>query len=173
MEIPIVVRLADKTDAVAIAAISRKTFYDTFAGQNTPEDMQQFMIETFTEPALIAEVGAEGNTFLAAFMEGDMVGYARLREASNPPELGDAPAMELARIYALQETIGKGVGKALMQECIGLCRKKGKKILWLGVWEHNLRAIGFYTRWGFQQFGSHDFVLGSDVQTDWLMKKEI
>src|SRR5882757_3697670 len=138
MEIPIVVRLADKTDAVAIAAISRKTFYDTFAGQNTPEDMQQFMGETFTEPALIAEVGAEGNTFLAAFMEGDMVGYARLREASNPPELGDAPAMELARIYALQETIGKGVGKALMQECIGLCRKKGKKILWLGVWEHNL-----------------------------------
>lgn len=170
MPIPVVVRPADKNDAAAIAAISRKTFYDTFSAHNTPENMQQFMTDTFTEAALAAEVGAPGNIFLVAVSEGEMVGYARLREAPNPPELGAVPAMELARIYSLQSMIGQGVGKALMQRCIEIARQQGKQVLWLGVWEHNPRAIEFYTRWGFEKFSEHDFVLGSDVQKDWLMK---
>jgi ribosomal protein S18 acetylase RimI-like enzyme len=48
-----------------------------------------------------------------------------------------------------------------------------KQALWLGVWEKNERAINFYHRWGFEKFGEHDFILGDDVQTDWLMKKEL
>jgi len=170
MPIPIVIRPADKNDAAAIAAISRKTFYDTFAAHNTPENMEQFMNETFTEAALKDEVGAKGNIFLVAVAEGEMVGYARMREVENPPELGDVPALELARIYSLQAMIGKGVGKALMQRCIEVAIQIGKQVLWLGVWEHNQRAIDFYTKWGFVKFGTHDFILGSDVQTDWMMK---
>jgi ribosomal protein S18 acetylase RimI-like enzyme len=173
MHSPILIRIAGINDAAAIAAISRKTFYDTFAAHNTPENMERFLNEQFTTPALIAEVGAEGNIFLAAFAGDEMVGYARLRDADNPPGLGDAPAIELARIYALQNTIGMGVGKVLMQKCVELAREKGRGILWLGVWEHNRRAIDFYSKWGFEKFSSHDFVLGDDVQTDWLMKKVV
>jgi ribosomal protein S18 acetylase RimI-like enzyme len=170
MSVSLVIRPADKNDAAAIAAISRKTFYDTFAAHNTPENMEQFMNETFTEAALMEEVGAKGNIFLVAVAEGEMVGYARMREAENPPELGHVAAIELARIYSLQAMIGKGVGKALMQRCIEVARKMRRQVLWLGVWEHNRRAIDFYTSWGFEQFGVHDFVLGSDVQKDWMMK---
>jgi GNAT superfamily N-acetyltransferase len=171
MSTSIVIRLADKNDAAAIAAISRKTFYDTFAAHNTAEDMQLFMDNVFTEPALVAEVGAEGNIFLVAVADGDMVGYARLREAPPPAGLEDAAAIELARLYSLQSMIGKGVGKALMQQCVDTARKLKKQVLWLGVWEHNHRAIDFYTKWGFEKFAEHDFVLGKDVQKDWLMKK--
>ena len=173
MPVAILIRKADKNDAAAIAAISRKTFYDTFAGHNTPENMHLFMNEQFTEEQLIAEVGAEGNIFLVAIAEGEMAGYAFLRQVVNPPGLGNVPAIELARIYSLQSMIGRGVGKALMQKCIEVAVAQGKKVLWLGVWEHNQRAIEFYTRWGFEQFSSHDFVLGTDVQTDWMMKKAI
>jgi len=169
----ILVRLADKNDAEAIAAISRKTFYDTFAAHNTVDDMDRFLNVEFTTERLMAEVGAEGNTFLVAFIENELAGYARLRDAANPPELGDTPAIELARIYSLEKVIGKGVGKALMQNSIELARQKGRKLLWLGVWEHNRRAIDFYTKWGFEKFSEHDFVLGNDVQRDWLMKKEV
>jgi len=128
------------------------------------------MNETFTEAALMEEVGAKGNIFLVAVADGEMVGYARMREAENPPELGVVPAIELARIYAVQSMLGKGVGKELMQRCIEVSRKMGKQVLWLGVWEHNRRAIDFYTSRGFEKFGVHDFVLGKDVQQDWMMK---
>jgi len=58
-----------------------------------------------------------------------------------------------------------------MEHCIKLAAEKNKELIWLGVWERNQRAISFYQKFGFEKFGEHDFVLGNDVQTDWLMKK--
>jgi ribosomal protein S18 acetylase RimI-like enzyme len=60
-----------------------------------------------------------------------------------------------------------------MQQCIDIALEKEKELLWLGVWEHNHRAIGFYKKWGFEKFSTHTFMLGNDAQTDWLMKKEL
>lgn len=167
------IRYAAAADAEKIAALSRQTFYDTFAAFNTREDMEKFMSESFSMEALMNEVSAAGNIFLVALMEGALVGYAKMLLSANPPELGNANAIEIGRIYAAQETIGKGVGKALMQQCLQVAAEKGKTLVWLGVWEHNQRAIDFYTKFGFEKFGEHDFVLGNDVQTDWLMKKKV
>lgn len=167
------IRFATGEDAELIADMSRQTFYDTFASQNSVEDMNKFLNEQFTREALIKEVSTKDNIFLLAYDQEEPVGYARLRENNNPPSLGSTNAIELARIYATSNSIGKGVGKALMEKCIGLAEKGKKDFIWLGVWEKNQRAIDFYTKWGFEKFADHDFVLGNDVQKDWLMKKKI
>ena len=169
----ITVRIATKRDAEFIADMSRRTFYETFALENTKEDMDKFMNEQFTREALIKEVGAKDNIFLLAFDEEQPVGYARIRENNNPPSLGTANAIEIARIYAATNTIGKGIGKALMQKCIEIAKTGNREIVWLGVWEKNQRAIEFYKKWGFEKFADHDFILGNDVQKDWLMKKTL
>lgn len=169
----ITVRHATTHDAELIADMSRQTFYDSFAQDNTKEDMDKFMNEQFTKDSLIKEVGAEQNIFLLAY-EGEVpVGYVRMRENNIPPELDTDRAVELARIYAVQSAIGKGVGRVLMQKTIDTAREKNYHTIWLGVWEHNQRAIDFYTRWGFEKFADHDFILGNDVQKDWLMKRNI
>ena len=161
------IRQATTADAVLIADLSRQTFYETFAPQNTAADMEMFMTEQFTHAALMAEVGATGNIFFIAWCNDVPVGYARLRETSA------ADTIEIARLYATAAMIGKGVGKALMQACIDLAREQSKKTIWLGVWEKNSRAIAFYMAWGFEKVGEHDFVLGHDVQRDWVMQKAI
>jgi ribosomal protein S18 acetylase RimI-like enzyme len=164
---PVTICNATEKDAALIADLSRQTFYETFAAQNTAADMEKFMQEQFTREALMAEVGAAGNFFLLAFLDGEPVGYARLRETETSGE------MELARIYALAAAIGKGVGKALMQATVAIAQEQGKHALRLGVWEHNHRAIRFYTAWGFEKVGEHDFRLGNDVQRDWIMQKSL
>lgn len=173
LAIMITVRRATSKDAELIADMSRQTFYDAFARDNTKEDMDKFMNEQFTKDLLMKEVGAERNIFLLAYEGEDPVGYVRMRENNIPPELGTDRAIELARIYAVQSAIGKGVGRVLMQNCIDIAMKKNYHVIWLGVWEHNQRAIGFYTRWGFEKFADHAFILGNDVQKDWLMKRDI
>ncbi|MEO7394788.1 MAG: GNAT family N-acetyltransferase [Chitinophagaceae bacterium] len=169
----ITIRLANTDDAEIIADISRQTFYETFASQNTREDMEKFMSEQFTIEALIKEVDAEGNIFLLAYINEDLAGYVRMREGEKRPEFADKSSIEIARIYAIQSAIGKGVGKALMQKCLEFAIKSNKKLIWLGVWEKNEVAISFYTKFGFKKFAEHDFVLGNDLQTDWLMQKLI
>ncbi len=60
-----------------------------------------------------------------------------------------------------------------MQKSIDIAKQKQKQIIWLGVWEKNQRAIDFYHKWGFEKFGEQNFLLGTDLQTDLLMKKEL
>jgi diamine N-acetyltransferase len=169
----ITLRYANADDAELIAGLSRQTFYESFAAHNTKEDMDKFMSEQFTKEALMKEVITPGNIFLLAYADNAVTGYVRMRESKNPPELGDVNAIEIARIYASANFIGKGIGNALMQKCIAIAKEKRKQTTWLGVWEKNWRAIDFYIKWGFKKFAEHDFVLGNDVQRDWLMKKDI
>jgi ribosomal protein S18 acetylase RimI-like enzyme len=169
----ITIRLADTKDAELIADISQRTFRDTFAKFNTKENMDMFMNEQFTKKALMEEVGKPGNIFLLAYLGDEVVGYARIRESKNPEELGESNALEIARIYSEQKTIGTGVGKALMIKCLEIAKDMNKETVWLGVWEHNPTAIGFYEKFGFEKFSSHPFMLGQDKQTDFLFKRKI
>jgi diamine N-acetyltransferase len=167
----IVIKEATAADAALIAELSRQTFYDAFAADNTKANMDKFMNETFTREKLMQEVGAPGNIFLLAYEGGEAVGYVRMRDTNNPKLFEEGMAIEIARIYAAQTSIGKGVGSALMQRCIDIARQKNARVIWLGVWENNHKAISFYKKWGFSPFGDHVFMLGDDPQTDLLMKK--
>jgi ribosomal protein S18 acetylase RimI-like enzyme len=169
----IIIRLATEGDAELVADLSRQTFYESFAAGNTKEDMDKFMNEQFTKEKLINEVRQPWHLFFLAYIEDDPVGYVKLRHGPAPLQLDARSCLEIARIYSVQSKIGKGVGRKLMQTSHEIARQKGKKILWLGVWKQNQRAIDFYTAWGFEIFGEQEFILGDDVQTDWLMKKDI
>lgn len=161
----ITVRLATAKDAELIADLSRQTFFDTFAAENSKEDMALFLDTQFTREALIEEVTVPGNIFYLAYAAGEAAGYMRLRE--------EAQKIEIARLYAATKFIGKGAGKVLMQTAIDLARQQQKKYIYLGVWEKNSRAIKFYKQWGFEKISMHTFVLGTDVQQDWLMEKRL
>ena len=100
-------------------------------------------------------------------------GYVKLRDHRTPSSLISNNALEIARIYAMKRMIGKGVGSKLMEASLDEAKKRKKEVVWLGVWERNQRAIDFYTRWGFEKFDETDFLLGDDLQRDWLMKKTI
>jgi ribosomal protein S18 acetylase RimI-like enzyme len=168
-----VIREATVADAKLIADISHQTFYESFAAYNRKEDMDKFLNQQFTKGKLIMEVGARENTFLLAYHGNDIAGYVKIRDERVPLSLGNVSALEVARIYAVSNQIGKGVGSLLMQACIDIAGQRNKEWLWLGVWEKNQRAIDFYTKWGFEKFDETDFLLGDDIQRDWLMKKRI
>jgi diamine N-acetyltransferase len=167
------IRHATEEDAWLIADISHQTFYETFASGNSPENMHKFLKEQFTKGRLVLEVGRPENTFLLAYNGAEVAGYAKLREFRAPASLRRVPALEIARLYAMTSMIGKGVGSLLMQTSLDIARQKGKQVVWLGVWEQNHRAIDFYTRWGFEKFDETDFLLGDELQRDWLMKREV
>jgi ribosomal protein S18 acetylase RimI-like enzyme len=60
-----------------------------------------------------------------------------------------------------------------MRACLERARRLLCDVVWLDVWEKNLRAIAFYRRWGFVEVGTQAFVLGSDVQHDLLMHNRL
>lgn len=169
----LVIREATVEDAWLIANISHQTFYETFAAHNSKDNMDKFLNQQFTKGRLMMEVGAKENIFLLAYDSNEIAGYIKIRDERIPLSMGSVNALEIARLYAMPNKIGKGVGSLLMQSCVDIAKTRNKEWVWLGVWEKNQRAIDFYTKWGFEKFDETDFLLGDDVQRDWLMKKKV
>ena len=167
------IRSASLTDARLLAELGAKTFQDTFKSSNTEVDMELYLANNFSIEQLEHELKEDGTTFIIAEENGKAVGFAKMRKHHEPEGLNESNQIEIERIYSCKEYIGKSVGKTLMEACLSIAKSAGHKVAWLGVWEHNLRAISFYEKWGFKQFGTHPFVLGTDLQTDILMKKEL
>jgi ribosomal protein S18 acetylase RimI-like enzyme len=166
---PIAIRQATIADAALFTSIAQPAFVDTFGKDNTPEDMAHYCAEAFGEEIQRRELADDRNIVLIAERDGDVVGYAMLRSGNAPDIVADPAAIEIARLYALTRAIGSGVGAALMQRCLEIAAERGHQSVWLGVWEHNPRAIAFYEKWGFVDVGEKSFTLGRDHQTDRVM----
>ena len=111
--------------------------------------------------------------FQIAEKNGIAVAYAMLRSGEAPDGVTGEKPIELVRLYVSRESLGSGVGAALMQACIDEAKERGYETLWLGVWENNQRAQAFYRKWNFTEVGTHLFQLGDDLQTDILMQRSI
>jgi ribosomal protein S18 acetylase RimI-like enzyme len=166
------IRRATQGDAKLLRDLGEQTFCETFAEHNTSDDMNHYTGKNFTIQKLQNELSDEHSSFFIAFHDDTQLGYVKIRIGHEPEELKDK-AFEIERLYATKTQIGKGVGKKLIETAFEEGKRKGLSTVWLGVWEHNTRAISFYEKLGFQKFGAHTFMLGTDAQTDWLMKKDL
>ncbi len=161
------IRRAIPEDAAALAALALKTFVDTFAATNRADDLDAYVREFFGEAQQRREIENPRIVTLLAEVDGAIIAFAQLRPTSGYAA-GD---VEVVRFYVDQAHHGQGIAQMLMDVVLDEAGALGGTKLWLGVWEHNYRAIAFYTKFGFVKVGSHPFILGSDLQTDWEMAR--
>ena len=163
---------ASVRNAKILHQLSVSTFRDAFGAQNRQQDMDKYVSEEMSLERLTQELEDEANYFYLAWYDGRLVGYCKIRANREPDIIGERP-LEIERIYVTEQFQGRGVGAALMEHCIAFAGEHGHDVLWLGVWEFNTEAVNFYKEWGFELCGSHPFLLGEDLQTDVLMRKDI
>ena len=156
-------------DAAALADFAARTFAETFADGSSAADMQAHLSQAYGMTQQTAELTSPAVTTLLAEADDRLVGYAQLRRGAEPRCVEQPDVIELHRFYVDTPAHGTGVAQHLMTAVRDAARARGAGHMWLGVWEHNVRAIRFYAKCGFVDVGSHDFVLGSDRQTDRVM----
>ena len=166
-------RVAEFADLASLLDLAQTSFLQAFTEGNKPENVQAYLSQAFTPVQLEKEWRNPASTFLLASLEGKLVGYTKVNLAAAQTDVQDPESLEVARLYTLEEVWGKGVGQFLLNAALDFAKEKGKTFVWLGVWEHNARAIRFYEKNGFRAFGSHPFPFGDKIQTDWLMRVEV
>ena len=169
------IRRGTVEDAKTLAPLAVKIFNDTFAANplNKPEDMQAYIWEFMSVAAFEEELTDKDSIFFIAESDGEMIGYAKLKESSPEDSVTDTNPIELCRLYIAHEFHGKGIAEQLMNECFAEATGKNFQTMWLGVWEFNFRAQRFYEKLGFSKVGKHVFQLGSDPQTDLVMERKL
>ncbi|MGH9929436.1 MAG: GNAT family N-acetyltransferase [Pyrinomonadaceae bacterium] len=167
------IRRATVSDARLLAELGARTFSETFAADNKPEDIAAYLAACFSPERQAAELADHLSTFLIAEINGIAVGYAMLHAGVAPKGVSGENPIEFVRFYVSREWHGQGIGEALMQACIDEARQEDFRTVWLGVWEHNGRARAFYRKWKFRDVGEHIFHLGADLQNDILMERRV
>lgn len=160
-------------DIAQLQKIGRQTFSETFSGDNSEEDMTQYLDEHFSTEKLTNELNNKNSEFYFAVLDGAVIGYLKLNFGESQTELKDTKAVEIERIYVPKEFHGQSVGQLLYEKAIQVAKQKEADYVWLGVWEENKRALSFYTKNGFIAFDKHIFILGNDPQTDIMMKLQL
>lgn len=160
-------------DAVRLAGLAARTFEETFGPANDPGDMALYVSSAYGLAQQSQELADPAIDTLLAEVDGQLAGYAQIREGEAPSCVGSDRAVEIRRFYVDQPWQGRGVAPALMQAVCDAAAARGGRTLWLGVWERNLRAQAFYRKCGFMDVGSQPFVLGKDRQTDRIMSRAL
>jgi diamine N-acetyltransferase len=166
---PIAIRQATVRDAELLARLGAALFLQTFAHQNTPEDMAAYLASAFSPVLQAAELEQPGTLVLIASIGDVPTGYAQLAVTQPVEGVQAVDPIELVRFYVDAAWHGRGLSHGLMQEVLDRAAARVHDRIWLGVWEKNGRAIAFYEKQGFEVVGRKDFLLGSDLQTDLVM----
>lgn len=161
---------AERSDVFRLQDIGKKTFSETFSEYNSGENMRAYLDDKFSEEELRSQLDAEFSQFYFAVLKKRIIGYLKINFGNAQTELKDEKGLEIERIYVLKEFHGQGVGQLLYERALTISKDRDVDFIWLGVWEKNPRAIHFYTKNGFVEFGKHVFRLGDDDQTDIMMK---
>jgi ribosomal protein S18 acetylase RimI-like enzyme len=165
----ITIRPAVQADARALASFGARMFRETFEPDNRPEDVAAYVIATFTEDRQRAEMDDPARTTLVAESAAGLAAFAQIRAGDTPDCVSDPAPIELLRFYVDRAWHGRGLARTLMAAVVAAAEARGARTLWLGVWERNRRAIAFYSKYGFHDVGSHEFLLGTDRQIDRIM----
>ena len=160
---------ARAADAEAVSALAGKIFGDTFGPHNSPADMELYSAAALSPGAMASAIADPATEILLASSEGQPIAYAQLHRGAAPASVSGPAPIELARFYVLAGWHGQGLAQALMRRVVERSIELGAATLWLGVWEHNARAIRFYTKYGFAEVGEQPFLLGTDLQRDLVL----
>lgn len=165
------IRTATEDDAANLTALAQQTFEEAFADENTTANMQAYCESHFTEAIQREEIADPKRLTLIATHEGQLVGYLQLNWRAAPDCVTGENPVELQRLYVARTWHGSGVAHDLLRTAIERLAATATDTVWLGVWEHNLRAQAFYKKYHFIEVGEQTFQLGDDAQRDIILAR--
>lgn len=166
-------RRAHSDDVAALAALAEQTFIETYSAQNDPEQIRVHCAQNFGLEQQSAEIANPDYAVILAYLNQDLVGFAQVVKKPAPESIDAENAVALYRYYVTQAWHGKGIAQPLLAEAEKAARTFGADYLWLGMWEHNARALAYYQKMGFQHVGWMDYQFGDILERDYVLLKRL
>lgn len=195
------IRQAILEDSTDIVRIGRDVFTTTFGHSVPGSELEAYLDSAYTEPLITSElkdatkklivaihrydsqdtraVRAEAERSGDAIDRGVVVAFAQLTRGTSTEEpcvaslAHSTSSVELQRLYVDNSYHGQGIGSRLARAIEDIARREGFTHMWLGVWEENSVAARVYAKLGYSPIGFHDFAVGSIIQRDDILMKQL
>lgn len=175
----LVIQPANASHVEELSRLAKVTFAQSYIGLGgyTEEVIKDYTEQTFALPIIHAELADPKSQYLIASVDGISIGYAKVEERDMPDCLKERAGLYLARLYFEKGFHGQGFGKKMLDAIYTEARSHHHTMVWLSVWELNVKAEAFYQREGFKRVGWWNWKFETRGQkfcdVDYLMTKEL
>ena len=168
----LILRGATAADIPALSRLGTDSFVAKFGDMYRPEDLSAFLSESYSEPAIAAELANPDRLYRLAERDGGLVAYCKLGLSCSFPEFArGSNVLELKQLYALAEATGMGIGGTLMDWAMAEFAARGADEVQISVFSGNLDAQRFYQRFGFEKVADVTFQVGAQIDAEFLFAK--
>lgn len=150
-------RLANEADALCIGVLGTQVFLDTYAPDGIRPSLAREALNKHSVATISSLFADSRIRFIVAERAGHMIAFAQLTIGSSQPLVPFQPSVELNRLYVQEPFTGSGIGAALLAQAGTCAAAEGAAALWLTAWVGNKRALAFYLRQGYKDFGSTQY----------------
>jgi diamine N-acetyltransferase len=154
-------------DAEALSGLAKRTFTETFGHLYSAENLNQHLEKTCS--ADFFRNAMKQDHIIMAHNGNEIIGYAKFGSLGLPVENPQRTASEIHRLYVIQPYQGRQIGAALMDMVMQHEIIRTSHAVYLGVWENNIKAQRFYSRYGFRPVGEYMYPVGTQLDREIIM----
>ncbi|MEO8938547.1 MAG: GNAT family N-acetyltransferase [Burkholderiaceae bacterium] len=152
-------RPATVSDALCISVLGMQVFLDNYATDGIRPSLAREVLAQFSLEATGALLTAPHIGCIVAERDRHLIGFA-LWSLDTPHALvATGRPAKLERLYVQEPFVGSGLGSSLLTATERGAAAKGADVLWLTTWVGNRRALDFYPRRGYADFGATTYAL--------------
>jgi diamine N-acetyltransferase len=168
----LILRGATAADVPALSRLAIDSFVAKFGPMYRAEDLSAFLIESYSQAAIAAELANPDRLYRLAERDGKLLAYCKLGLSCSFPQFARGRhVLELKQLYALAEATGSGVGTALMDWAMAEFVARGADEVQISVFSGNEGAQRFYRRYGFEKVADVTFKVGTQIDAEFLFAK--
>ena len=171
--IEISLRTATTTDALCLGVLATQVFLDTYAFAGITKEVATEVREAFSTEAFVNILSANSTFITVATHGGTLVGFSQTTIGAHQSLAPPGGQAELERLYVQEPFTNCGVGSRLLEEHEALATKQGAKVLWLSPWVGNHRALRFYAKHDYEDYGLVFFHMGQQKVENRVYAKRI
>ena len=156
----ITLRAATAGDALCLSVLATQVFLDTYAFAGITQAVANEVNEVFNTQVFTKILSAPSTFITVAVSEDALIGFAQTTVGTTQPLAPAGEQAELDRLYVQEPYTHFGIGSALLHNHEALAAERGAEVLWLSPWVGNNRALCFYTKHKYEDYGLVFFHMG-------------
>ncbi len=167
----VLLRQAKPEDALCLSVLAMQVFLDTYATEGIRAEIAREVLSSYSQAEFAKAIGSRRTRFEVAEVKGNMVGFAQVTFGASHELAPTGTQAELLRLYVQEPFTGAKVGTLLLAEAEFIASRSGARVLWLTPWVHNQRALAFYARRGYSDYGLTYFTFEGESHGNRVLAK--
>jgi ribosomal protein S18 acetylase RimI-like enzyme len=167
------IRPARADDALCLSVLAMQVFLDTYATHGIRAQLAREVLSSYSESTFKAAHAHCSTRIEVAEFNDHLVGFAQLTLNAHHELAPPGSQAELLRLYVQEPFTGIKLGTRLLLAAERIAQDHGASVLWLTPWVHNARALAFYRKRGYSDYGLTHFTFEGESHENRVYAKQL